>query len=135
MACGPLAFACLPPSLFPLCPYFLLKFSPPLRLHLQTLEMPADVLAVSFRPDGRQLCCACLNGTLQLWGTDGGDNQGIIEGRRDIAGTCVSPTALLQSLKPAVRVYKLEKAQAHILNNRPPLLWHQVYSPWLNAMS
>lgn len=53
---------------------------------VETLEMPADVLAVSFRPDGRQLCCACLNGTLQLWGTDGGDNQGIIEGRRDIAG-------------------------------------------------
>ena len=48
--------------------------------------MPADVLAVSFRPDGRQLCCACLNGTLQLWGTSGGDLQGIIEGRRDIAG-------------------------------------------------
>lgn len=53
---------------------------------MQTLEMPADVLAVTFRPDGRQLCCACLNGTLQLWGTDGGDLQGIIEGRRDIAG-------------------------------------------------
>lgn len=55
----------------------------------QTLEMPADVLAVTFRPDGRQLCCACLNGTLQLWGTDGGDLQGIIEGRRDIAGELV----------------------------------------------
>ncbi|CAN0530776.1 unnamed protein product, partial [Ectocarpus sp. 12 AP-2014] len=53
---------------------------------IETLEMPADVLAVTFRPDGRQLCCACLNGTLQLWGTDGGDLQGIIEGRRDIAG-------------------------------------------------
>lgn len=55
----------------------------------QTLEMPADVLAVSFRPDGVQLCCACLNGTLQLWGVDGGDLQGIIEGRRDIAGKVV----------------------------------------------
>lgn len=53
---------------------------------LQTLEMPADVLAVTFRPDGVQLCCACLNGTLQLWGVDGGDLHGIIEGRRDIAG-------------------------------------------------
>ncbi|CAN0350409.1 unnamed protein product, partial [Discosporangium mesarthrocarpum] len=48
--------------------------------------MAADVLAVAFRPDGRQLCCSCLNGTLQLWGSEDGDLQGIIEGRRDIAG-------------------------------------------------
>lgn len=61
----------------------------------QTLEMPADVLAVTFRPDGRQLCCACLNGTLQLWGTDGGDLQGIIEGRRDIAGELLLLVAVL----------------------------------------
>jgi hypothetical protein len=35
-------------------------------LLVQTLEMPADVLAVAFRPDGKQICCACLNGTLQV---------------------------------------------------------------------
>ncbi|CAM9127008.1 unnamed protein product [Chrysoparadoxa australica] len=53
---------------------------------VETLEMPADVLAVAFRPDGKQVCCACLNGTLQMWGVEDGDSQGIIDGKRDIAG-------------------------------------------------
>ncbi|KAG5185442.1 periodic tryptophan protein 2 [Tribonema minus] len=53
---------------------------------VETLEMPADVLAVAFRPDGKQVCCACLNGTLQLWGVEDGDLQKVIEGQRDVAG-------------------------------------------------
>jgi periodic tryptophan protein 2 len=52
----------------------------------QTFEMPADVLAVAYRPDGQQVCAACLNGTLQLWNVEEGELVGIIEGKGDIQG-------------------------------------------------
>ncbi len=52
---------------------------------VETFEMPADVLAVSIRPDGKQLCASCLNGTLQLWGIEEGELEAIIECRRDIS--------------------------------------------------
>ncbi len=51
---------------------------------VETFEMPADVLAVDVRPDGKQLCASCLNGTLQLWGIEEGELEAIIECRRDI---------------------------------------------------
>ncbi len=51
---------------------------------VETFEMPADVLAVDMRPDGKQLCASCLNGTLQLWGVEEGELEAIIECRRDI---------------------------------------------------
>ncbi|CAM9778389.1 unnamed protein product, partial [Phaeothamnion confervicola] len=53
---------------------------------VETLEHSTDVLAVAYRPDGQQICAATLAGQLQLWGTENGDLQGIIEGRRDVAG-------------------------------------------------
>lgn len=45
-----------------------------------------DVLAVAFRPDGEQLCCATLNGNISIWNVTDGELVGTIEGRRDISG-------------------------------------------------
>ena len=90
----------------------------------QTLEMPADVLAVTFRPDGRQLCCACLNGTLQLWGTDGGDLQGIIEGRRDIAGEFLLLLVVLVVVVTVFMVLPLPLAVALFQRLDPNLTLH-----------
>lgn len=45
-----------------------------------------DVLAVAYRPDGKQLACTTLNGHIHLWDPIEGQLMGTIEGRRDIAG-------------------------------------------------
>ena len=53
---------------------------------IETLTHQADVLDVAFRPDGQELCAACLNGTLSVWDADGGKLIGVVDGRRDVAG-------------------------------------------------
>merc|ERR1719272_731899 len=46
----------------------------------------SDVLALAYRPDGRQLCTATLAGMLNFWNLASGNLTSTIEGRRDIAG-------------------------------------------------
>lgn len=53
---------------------------------IETFEHNSDVLAVSFRPDGKQMCSAALDGQLYLWNPETGKQEGVIEGRRDVAG-------------------------------------------------
>lgn len=53
---------------------------------IEPLAHSTDVLAVAFRPDGKQLCAATLNGALNLWDTKEGEVVGSIDGLRDIAG-------------------------------------------------
>jgi len=53
---------------------------------IETMEHGCDVLAVSFRPDGQEIACGCINGNVYVWDTESGEQRRIIEGRRDLAG-------------------------------------------------
>lgn len=53
---------------------------------IETFEHGCDILAVAFRPDGKEVCCSATNGNLYFWDVDGGEQVGLIEGRRDITG-------------------------------------------------
>jgi len=53
---------------------------------VETLEHPADVLCCAFRPDGKQLVVGTLHGQLHVWDPIEGDELGVIDGQRDIAG-------------------------------------------------
>lgn len=52
----------------------------------EALPHQHDVLAVAFRPDGKQLVSATLEGNLTFWDPRESILMGSIEGRRDIAG-------------------------------------------------
>jgi periodic tryptophan protein 2 len=53
---------------------------------IEPLAHSTDVLAVAFRPDGKQLCSATLNGNLNVWNVKDGELLGTIDGQRDVAG-------------------------------------------------
>jgi periodic tryptophan protein 2 len=53
---------------------------------IETFEHGCDILAVAFRPDGKEVCCSATNGNIYFWDVDGGEQVALIEGRRDIAG-------------------------------------------------
>lgn len=52
----------------------------------ETHEHGAIVLAVAFRPDGKQFASSGLDGNIMFWDVREGQVEGYIEGRRDIAG-------------------------------------------------
>ncbi|TDH70720.1 hypothetical protein CCR75_004241 [Bremia lactucae] len=53
---------------------------------IEPLAHPTDVLAVAFRPDGKQLASTTLNGVINIWDVKEGEQIGSIDGKRDIAG-------------------------------------------------
>lgn len=53
---------------------------------LETLEHNHDVLTLTYRPDGKQLASATLDGSIHLWNPGDAVLEGVIEGRRDIKG-------------------------------------------------
>ncbi|KAG8848590.1 hypothetical protein FRB91_010694 [Serendipita sp. 411] len=53
---------------------------------VEPFSMNSDVLAVSYRPDGRELAVATLDGQISFFDVALGRQTGIIEGRRDISG-------------------------------------------------
>lgn len=53
---------------------------------IEPLAHSTDVLAVAFRPDGKQVVSATLNGYLNIWDVKEGEQIGSIDGMRDIAG-------------------------------------------------
>ncbi|KAH9090244.1 hypothetical protein LEN26_018928 [Aphanomyces euteiches] len=53
---------------------------------IEPLAHSSDVLAVAFRPDGKQVCSATLNGRLNLWNISDGEQVGEIDGQKDVAG-------------------------------------------------
>ncbi|XP_043928437.1 periodic tryptophan protein 2 homolog [Protopterus annectens] len=50
----------------------------------ETLNLNSDALAVTFRPDGKQIAVATLNGQITFWDPDNGVQTGSIEGRHDL---------------------------------------------------
>jgi periodic tryptophan protein 2 len=52
----------------------------------ESLSHGADVLAVRFRPDGKQLVSSTLDGQLHFWDAKAGREMKTIDGRRDIRG-------------------------------------------------
>ncbi|KAI8866458.1 putative WD repeat protein [Ramicandelaber brevisporus] len=53
---------------------------------VETYQHTHEVLALAYRPDGRELCTATLDGHLHFWEIDSAREVGIIEARRDISG-------------------------------------------------
>ena len=53
---------------------------------IEPLPHSHDVLSVAFRPDGKQLVSATLNGNLNIWDVSEGKQLATIEGQRDVAG-------------------------------------------------
>ena len=53
---------------------------------IETFEHGCDVLALAFRPDGKEICTCATNGNIYFWDVDSGEQLGFIEGKRDISG-------------------------------------------------
>lgn len=52
---------------------------------IETFEHGCDVMAIAFRPDGKEVCTATTNGLITFWDVDSGSQLGTIEGRKDIS--------------------------------------------------
>mmetsp|Transcript_6250 Transcript_6250/g.22223 ORF Transcript_6250/g.22223 Transcript_6250/m.22223 type:complete len:926 (-) Transcript_6250:29-2806(-) len=52
----------------------------------ETFTANSDVLAVAFRPDGKQLCSSARDGNIAFWNVARSTQEGVIEGRRDAVG-------------------------------------------------
>ncbi|KAF9971759.1 hypothetical protein BGZ73_005212 [Actinomortierella ambigua] len=53
---------------------------------VETYTHTSEVLALAFRPDGKELCGSTLDGQLSFWNVDDALQTGVIDGRRDISG-------------------------------------------------
>ncbi|KAG0237251.1 hypothetical protein BGW42_001518 [Actinomortierella wolfii] len=53
---------------------------------VETYTHTSEVLALAFRPDGKELCGSTLDGQLNFWNVDDALQTGVIDGRRDISG-------------------------------------------------
>eukprot|EP00123_Amoebidium_parasiticum_P001398 comp12472_c0_seq1/m.7413 comp12472_c0_seq1/g.7413 ORF comp12472_c0_seq1/g.7413 comp12472_c0_seq1/m.7413 type:complete len:857 (-) comp12472_c0_seq1:495-3065(-) len=53
---------------------------------VEVLPHTTDVRAFAFRPDGKEICVATLDGQLVFWNVESGQQVGSIECRRDIRG-------------------------------------------------
>uniref|UniRef100_A0A0B7A3F6 Small-subunit processome Utp12 domain-containing protein n=1 Tax=Arion vulgaris TaxID=1028688 RepID=A0A0B7A3F6_9EUPU len=50
----------------------------------ETIHLNSDVLALTFRPDGRELAVATLNAHITFWDTNTAQQKGTVEGRPDL---------------------------------------------------
>lgn len=53
---------------------------------VEPYQLSAEVLAVTFRPDGKELAASSLNGQILFFDVDLGKQSNIIEGRKDVSG-------------------------------------------------
>ncbi|KAG5456977.1 MAG: putative WD repeat protein [Olpidium bornovanus] len=53
----------------------------------ESFDLKSDALAIAFRPDGNEIAVSTLDGNLSFWNPAGGSQTGLIEARRDIAGS------------------------------------------------
>ncbi|KAL2350631.1 periodic tryptophan protein-like protein 2 [Cryomyces antarcticus] len=52
----------------------------------EPLQLQADVLCVTFRPDSKQLAVSTLDGQLTFWSVSEASQQGGVDSRRDVSG-------------------------------------------------
>ncbi|ODN77448.1 hypothetical protein L202_04626 [Cryptococcus amylolentus CBS 6039] len=52
----------------------------------EPIELSGEATALAFRPDGKEICVATLNGELSFIDIEEGEIKSVIEGRRDISG-------------------------------------------------
>lgn len=52
----------------------------------EPLQLQADVLSVTVRPDGRQIAVSTLDGQLTFWSLSEATQEGGMDGRRDVSG-------------------------------------------------
>jgi periodic tryptophan protein 2 len=52
----------------------------------EAFEHNAEVLAIAVRGDGKELAVSLTNGEISLWNIPDSEENGVIEGRRDVAG-------------------------------------------------
>lgn len=64
------------------------------RNNTETFEHGCDVLAVAFRPDGKEVCCATTNGNITIWDVQEATQVTVIEGRDDLIGGRLSTDAV-----------------------------------------
>ncbi|KAJ7108564.1 WD40-repeat-containing domain protein [Mycena epipterygia] len=53
---------------------------------VEPLTLMSDVLAVTFRPDGKELAASTLDGQITFFDVDDGKQTNIIEGKKDVSG-------------------------------------------------
>ncbi|KAL0959016.1 hypothetical protein HGRIS_014328 [Hohenbuehelia grisea] len=53
---------------------------------VEPFELGSDVLAVAFRPDGKELAASTLNGQITFFDVQQGKQMNVIEGRTDVSG-------------------------------------------------
>ncbi|KAJ6627887.1 WD40-repeat-containing domain protein [Mycena sp. CBHHK59/15] len=53
---------------------------------VEPLTLTSDVLAVTFRPDGRELAASTLDGQITFFDVEQGKQTNLIEGRKDVSG-------------------------------------------------
>ncbi|KAF9653496.1 WD repeat protein [Thelephora ganbajun] len=53
---------------------------------VEPFQFGAEVLALAFRPDGKELAITTLDGQVTLYDVDQGRQKSVIEGRRDVSG-------------------------------------------------
>ncbi|KAH8919469.1 WD40 repeat-like protein [Atractiella rhizophila] len=52
----------------------------------QTFQLASDALAVTFRPDGKEVAVSTLDGEISFWDVDTGRETQLLEGRKDVSG-------------------------------------------------
>jgi periodic tryptophan protein 2 len=62
--------------------------------NIETMEHGCDVLAIAYRPDGKEIATCTTNGNITFWDVESGEQRGLIEGRLDIAGGRLSTDAM-----------------------------------------
>lgn len=65
---------------------------------LETLELTGDGLCVTFKPDGREVAVATLDGQITIFNVKEGSQTRFIEGRNDL-GSGVSEADLISAKK------------------------------------
>ena len=58
----------------------------------ETWRAQSECLALAFRPDGRELCVAALDGQLYFYDVENGTLKFTIEGRKDVQVRAVADT-------------------------------------------
>ena len=75
------------------------------RPHRESLVHGTDCVAVAWKPDGSELCCAALDGTLNFWDPDDGVLLATIEGANDISGGRYASDARMAATNPRSRAF------------------------------